>query len=454
MPGETEDSCGQCRATGLELLLCRRCLSVSYCSPECQKLAWKTHKKVCKLIDDGANWDVLSPLQRRRLRAHHLSFGCTDPWPLVRAEVPEMLQPPFPSFLCMHPNQRFKVVIEQLPGFIIEMPGADVDGKDFPAGQPQPVLTENFAAVLSGLGVTDPCKHDMQARHANMSAYLARVPAHGPMPSTYAVLGEVVWTKECQRELAAFYDHGGSGGDGKFFRWPGGDAIGTCPGTGAPVKTDGRTRHLLVACEMQGVKELGEELHEATRILPRVLTREGYMRMVGEEGPHCSCVVTRRSLSTGAFLREETVPFFPLGLHRFSLWGEKAVPASKGWAIWHAHGNYAAYERLREDKRRELPTTGHDGELILVEGRSSGPSTYLPQPQARNASGSFDPSLIAPGTPLRIKGLVSRADLNGRHATALQWDAEAQRLGVIVSGSQARIKLKSSNFELNQGFRC
>ena len=432
LPGEAEH-CDQCRATGGELMLCHGCKSVSYCSRDCQRLAWKAHKKVCRMIADGVNWQLLSPLQRRGLRKHHISTGCTDPWPLASAEVPEMLQPPFPSFLCVHPNQRFKIVIEELPSFRIEMPGADVHGMHFPSGQRLPLLSEC---------ITD-----------STNAYLAQVPNHFPQPSVYAVIGQVVWTKGCQRELAAFYDHGGSGGDGKFFRWPGGDAIGICPATGTAVRTDGRTPHLLVVCEMQGCKAIGTGLHQCFRLLPRILTREGYMRMV-REGER-NCVRTLRSAASGEVV-EDSVPFFPEGLRYFSAWGDKVVPASQGWSTWHAQGAYAAYERLLEDKRRASGTA----ELMSsafhspcrVEGRSSGPSTYTPEPQARDTSGKYDPSLIAPGTPLRIKGLGSRADLNGRHATALEWDAQAERLAVIVRslgfGEEARVKLKPSNFVL------
>ena len=440
LPNE-EDRCGHCQATGLVLMLCQRCQSVSYCGAACQKSAWKTHKKHCQPFVDGRGWELLSPLQRRELRAHHLATGCTVAWPLCSAEVPEMLQRPMPSFLLTHPNQRFKVAVQQLPSFRIEMPGADVDGKNFPSGMRLPVLQEFLAG---------PCTDETAAEH------LKRVPGHAPMPSEFAVLGEVVWTPDCKRELAAFYDHGGSGGDGKFFRWPGGDAIGVCPCTGETVKTDGRTRHILVACEMQGQKAVGSHLHSCTRILPRILTRLGFESMVDSSQ---ACTVTLRHTSTGD-TTEENVPFFPKGIHFFSLWGDKAPPAGVGWSDWHAEGAYAAYERLQEDKRRKLgselrahsPSAG-ESPFGTVSGRSSGPSTYEPVHEARgHASEKLDPTALQPGTRVRIKGLGARADLNGRQAFVLEWDAQAQRLAVRVlvmfGEAETRVKLRPSNFEL------
>ena len=40
--------CGQCGQKSSSC--CSRCQLVSYCSRECQKKDWKTHKKVCKTL--------------------------------------------------------------------------------------------------------------------------------------------------------------------------------------------------------------------------------------------------------------------------------------------------------------------------------------------------------------------------------------------------------------------
>jgi len=46
------DACGNCgvkhRSEGQALLKCSKCKNRSYCSAECQKKAWKVHKKVCE----------------------------------------------------------------------------------------------------------------------------------------------------------------------------------------------------------------------------------------------------------------------------------------------------------------------------------------------------------------------------------------------------------------------
>ena len=48
----SEKVCAECGISGCNLVkkmsLCSACRQVSYCSPECQKLHWKEHKKACK----------------------------------------------------------------------------------------------------------------------------------------------------------------------------------------------------------------------------------------------------------------------------------------------------------------------------------------------------------------------------------------------------------------------
>lgn len=48
--------CGYCGKSSAEkLLLCSQCKSAVYCGKECQKLAWKGHKKFCQATGNGNN---------------------------------------------------------------------------------------------------------------------------------------------------------------------------------------------------------------------------------------------------------------------------------------------------------------------------------------------------------------------------------------------------------------
>lgn len=44
------NSCGKAETAEQSLLQCQGCRIVRYCSKACQKDAWKTHKKFCKLV--------------------------------------------------------------------------------------------------------------------------------------------------------------------------------------------------------------------------------------------------------------------------------------------------------------------------------------------------------------------------------------------------------------------
>eukprot|EP00088_Acartia_fossae_P006428 TRINITY_DN12959_c0_g1_i2.p1 TRINITY_DN12959_c0_g1~~TRINITY_DN12959_c0_g1_i2.p1 ORF type:complete len:351 (+),score=48.42 TRINITY_DN12959_c0_g1_i2:35-1087(+) len=48
MPDKKNMKCGHCEKRGESLSTCSGCLAQFYCSPQCQKANWKTHKRACK----------------------------------------------------------------------------------------------------------------------------------------------------------------------------------------------------------------------------------------------------------------------------------------------------------------------------------------------------------------------------------------------------------------------
>lgn len=52
--GTSDGECDNCGQSVIPLKRCSRCRSVSYCNRECQKAAWKTHKRDCKSRDQGS----------------------------------------------------------------------------------------------------------------------------------------------------------------------------------------------------------------------------------------------------------------------------------------------------------------------------------------------------------------------------------------------------------------
>ncbi len=70
---------------------------------------------------DHPSWSKLTQPIRHCLRRHHARSSCVVPWP-VCVETPAMLDDPYPSFLIVHPNQRFVVDAMRLPGFHAPIP--------------------------------------------------------------------------------------------------------------------------------------------------------------------------------------------------------------------------------------------------------------------------------------------------------------------------------------------
>lgn len=74
---------------------------------------------------DHPSWSRLTQPQRRALRKHHLRRPCLA-FP-VSCETDAMLDPAAPCFLVNHPNMRFKISIQWLPGvFTMQYPSSTV----------------------------------------------------------------------------------------------------------------------------------------------------------------------------------------------------------------------------------------------------------------------------------------------------------------------------------------
>jgi hypothetical protein len=74
--------CEKGKAEGVKLSFCNSCRSVSYCSRECQKADWKTHKHICKELNIGdakqaVNPEHLSRAEEAKERARNALSDCT-----------------------------------------------------------------------------------------------------------------------------------------------------------------------------------------------------------------------------------------------------------------------------------------------------------------------------------------------------------------------------------------
>lgn len=156
----------------------------------------------------------------------------------------------------------------------------------------------------------------------------------------------------------------------------------------------------------------GSALEMLTRIMPRILTLRGYEALLGPvDEPNypfyqgnVMMTTSRVDVRTGkpvVCADSETVtrPFYPGVLRELAhgVGQKKAknkppppLTANAAWEKFHEEGMYLAFERLLEDKIREVETLqqGHnkgearplDMKMSVkgpVKGKAGGPSTYL-----------------------------------------------------------------------------
>jgi len=175
----------------------------------------------------------------------------------------------------------------------------------------------------------------------------------------------VTFTKKC---AIGFKDHYDTGNAGAYLTWPGGDACGVCQATGTKIKPDSKTRHLLIVWEMAGRAANGVLCY---LVIPRILTREGYEKIMGGPGNH-RCTAKDKTFYTP---RRQT---FDGTLGELCSWGKGAPPAGAAWSQVHSDGTYCAIERWFKDERTLWnPDSGIDTSPCTFMSRSGvDPSTY------------------------------------------------------------------------------
>lgn len=285
-PSNMRVVCTACFSDQKIFCICSKCKIAAYCNETCQHMHWKKkpygHKQQCKLLlqqkDQGTaltvyhpSWAKLSLKQRRFLEELHVECGCNMAWPVSGLETSAMLCPVpnfAPCFLTNHPNMRFKVSLQELQG--------EGDSKYI-----VPLIQEDMGTVEKKM-------------------YYKQVPPHSISPVTYAVVGEVSWTRRD-------YDfwgkcHASPDTRGEFAEaWPGGGCVGLCPGTGAAVPCSSTEKHLLVVSFLTAIAGHPKPL---MRMLPRILSIEGYKKLVKGNDDDIVCV------------HGQDMKFYPDGLRR------------------------------------------------------------------------------------------------------------------------------------------
>ena len=291
-----------------------------------KELAWKKSM-------DHPSWSNLTQPTRHALRKLHERSGCVVPWP-VCCETPAMLDD-LPSFLISHPNMKFEIILINIPG-VSQLP---ILREKAPTYAPHP---SQVGSVLHG-------------------GYFEKVPFHSPLPVRYAIIGEVVWTKHDYEDFEHYFDDPMR--KGALFEWPGAEAVGICPGTGKRVKYSYTKKHLLIVCNMYGQAIRGSSFNLLSRLMPRILTIEGYYKMLGpDKRDRCVPAVVKHGRGPWETSQEE---FYPKQLEfvnstvrgqGYPSTAANGAPmfASRAYDRYHASGEYTKYERYMENKNVDL----------------------------------------------------------------------------------------------------
>mmetsp|Transcript_27826 Transcript_27826/g.34365 ORF Transcript_27826/g.34365 Transcript_27826/m.34365 type:complete len:470 (+) Transcript_27826:123-1532(+) len=287
-----------------------------------EELTWKKSM-------DHPSWVNLTQPTRHALRKLHERSGCVVPWP-VCCETPAMLDD-LPSFLINHPNMKFEIIMISIPG-VSQLP---MLREKTPFAHPSEVRSERFM----------------------YGGYFEKVPFHHAIPVRYAIIGEVVWTKHDYADFENYFNDPMR--KGALFEWPGAEAVGICPGTGKRVKYSYTKKHLLVVCNMYGQAIRGSSFNVLSRLMPRILTIDGYYKMLGPD-KRDRCVPAKVKHGQGSWETSQE-EFYPKQLEfvnstvrgrGYPSTDANGAPmfASAAYSRYHASGEYTKYERYMENK--------------------------------------------------------------------------------------------------------
>lgn len=105
-------TCGYCLIYNPDAKVCGRCRLVRYCNPECQRLAWTTHKTVCKppemqtiLHYTGLNCDKPQTIQTRSWSKSQVEETVTRPTDFISRGKEVESTPVDPATLGLKKNQ-------------------------------------------------------------------------------------------------------------------------------------------------------------------------------------------------------------------------------------------------------------------------------------------------------------------------------------------------------------
>jgi hypothetical protein len=235
--------------------------------------------------------------------------------------------------------------------------GSDLHGKMFPPGQIALVITENrlHGSISNRFQATEYCK--LVPPHDNGS------------PMRLCLICEVVYTAVCKMGHEKMHSPANVANQGAYFDWPDTEGMATCPGTGEHIKPDRKRMHLLAVHEIHGSRRSGTEEHYVSRFIPRILTLEGYERLMGGT----SADAANRCITATSGNRVQMYP----ELFRLMTTGRPKQRAPKhpkpvgfAWGEFHDSGRFLAYERYCMDNYKEMAKTG--GQLGLMRMKFSG----------------------------------------------------------------------------------